>query len=35
MHPVKKELVTIIAPPPEDILWDEFLKISMKLEGKV
>ena len=35
IHPVKKELVTIIAPPPEDILWDEFLKISMKLEGKV
>ena len=34
IHPVKKNLITIVAPPPEDILWDEFLKISMGLENK-
>lgn len=28
-HPVKKTPVTIIAPPPEDVLWDEFLKLSL------
>ena len=26
IHPVKKESVKIIAPPPKDVLWDEFLK---------
>lgn len=25
-HPVKKELIKIVAPPPSDVLWDEFLK---------
>lgn len=29
IHPVKKTPICIIAPPPEDALWDEFLKISM------
>lgn len=32
LHPVKKTPVTIVAPPPEDSLWDEFLKISMAEE---
>ena len=31
MHPVKKTPVCIVAQPPEDILWDEFLKISLDL----
>lgn len=26
MHPVKKEPVVIIAPPPDEVLWNEFLK---------
>lgn len=26
MHPVKKEQITIIAPPPKDVLWNEFAK---------
>ena len=29
IHPVKKTPVTIIAPPPEDALWDEFLRLSI------
>lgn len=32
IHPVKKEPVIIIAPPPDEVLWNEFLKI---LEVKV
>lgn len=28
MHPVKKELITITAPPPSEPIWDEFLRIS-------
>lgn len=28
IHPVKKEPVTIIAPPPADALWDAFLKLA-------
>lgn len=28
IHPVKKEPITIIAPPPKDALWDEFLNLS-------
>jgi 23S rRNA pseudouridine1911/1915/1917 synthase len=28
IHPVKKELVTIIAQPPNDVLWQMFLKKS-------
>lgn len=27
-HPVKRQTITIIAPPPEDVLWDEFLAVS-------
>jgi len=27
MHPVKKEPITIVAPPPKDALWDYFEKI--------
>ncbi|NOQ71701.1 MAG: RNA pseudouridine synthase [Crocinitomix sp.] len=30
IHPVKKEPVCIIAPPPNEVLWNEFLKISAK-----
>lgn len=26
IHPVKKELVTIIAPPPNDSIWNEIIK---------
>ena len=29
VHPVKKEAVTIIAPPQEDPLWDKFLSIDL------
>jgi 23S rRNA pseudouridine1911/1915/1917 synthase len=35
VHPVKKTPVTIIAPPPEDNLWDEFLRISLLNEEKI
>jgi 23S rRNA pseudouridine1911/1915/1917 synthase len=31
LHPVKKTPLTIVAPPPEDALWDEFLRLSMDL----
>ncbi len=31
IHPVKKTPVIIVAPPPEDALWDEFLRLSMNL----
>lgn len=27
IHPVKKELVIIVAPPPAEVLWQEFLKM--------
>ena len=30
IHPVKKEPVRIIAPPPKDVLWDQFLKFDTK-----
>ena len=26
IHPVKKEPITIVAPPPNDVLWNEFVK---------
>ncbi|MBK7182282.1 MAG: RluA family pseudouridine synthase [Bacteroidetes bacterium] len=26
IHPVKKELITIIAPPPNDSIWNEIIK---------
>jgi 23S rRNA pseudouridine1911/1915/1917 synthase len=26
IHPVKKEPVVIVAPPPDEVLWNEFLK---------
>ncbi len=32
MHPVKKEPVVIIAPPPEDPVWNAFLEILSKKE---
>jgi len=28
MHPVKKNPIIVVAPPPEDALWNEFLRIS-------
>ncbi len=27
IHPVKKEMVSVIADPPEDVVWNEFMKI--------
>jgi 23S rRNA pseudouridine1911/1915/1917 synthase len=33
VHPVRKTVMTIVAPPPEDPLWDEFLKIDQKLKS--
>lgn len=30
IHPVKKEPVSIIAPPPNEVLWNEFLKLDQK-----
>ncbi len=27
IHPVKKELLTVIAPTPDDVIWNEFNKI--------
>jgi len=35
MHPVKKTPVIIVAPPPEDSLWDEFLKVSLSQEVNI
>jgi len=29
VHPVKRVPISIVAPPPEDVLWDEFMKISL------
>ncbi len=29
LHPVKKTPIIIVAPPPEDSLWDEFIKVSL------
>ena len=26
IHPVKKEVIAIIAPPPNEVLWNEFMK---------
>ena len=26
IHPVKKEPITIVAPPPNEVLWNEFMK---------
>ncbi len=28
IHPVKKKPISIIAPPPKEAIWDEFLKLS-------
>jgi 23S rRNA pseudouridine1911/1915/1917 synthase len=27
IHPVKKEMLTIVADPPDDVVWNEFMKI--------
>lgn len=27
MHPVKNEMLTVIADPPDDVVWNEFMKI--------
>lgn len=32
IHPIKKERIEIIAPPPKEILWDYFLKNASKRE---
>ncbi len=29
IHPVRKTPMCIVAPPPDDVLWDEFLKVEM------
>lgn len=34
VHPVKKIPVCIVAPPPEDALWDEFLRLSLMPDYK-
>jgi hypothetical protein len=26
MHPVRREPISIIAPPPEDAIWDEWVR---------
>lgn len=28
IHPVRKEPVSIVAPPPNDVLWNEFVKLD-------
>jgi 23S rRNA pseudouridine1911/1915/1917 synthase len=33
-HPVKDEAVEIIANPPEDVLWNEFMSTAGKLDNK-
>jgi 23S rRNA pseudouridine1911/1915/1917 synthase len=33
VHPVRKELKTIVAPPPKDPLWEEFLKFDEQLNS--
>jgi 23S rRNA pseudouridine1911/1915/1917 synthase len=32
IHPVKKENIVIIANPPKEVLWNEFLKLSSQKE---
>ena len=27
IHPVKKEKLTVVADPPDDVVWNEFMKI--------
>ena len=27
MHPVKNEMITIVADPPDDVVWNEFMKL--------
>jgi 23S rRNA pseudouridine1911/1915/1917 synthase len=27
MHPVKNEMITIVANPPDDVVWNEFMKL--------
>jgi 23S rRNA pseudouridine1911/1915/1917 synthase len=34
IHPVRKEPLTIVADPPDDVLWNYFLKVSAKSEHK-
>ena len=34
IHPVKKTPIVIVAPPPEDPLWDAFLRISLMSDGE-
>ncbi|MDE0918218.1 MAG: RNA pseudouridine synthase, partial [Flavobacteriales bacterium] len=34
IHPVKHEAVTIIAPPQDDTIWDEFVRLDLKLNRK-
>ena len=28
IHPVKRETVSILAPPPDDVLWDAFVSME-------
>ena len=32
VHPVRREVVRIIAPPPEDNLWDKMLELDEKVK---
>ena len=27
LHPVKNEMLTIVADPPDDVVWNEFMKM--------
>lgn len=29
IHPVSDELISVVANPPKDVIWDEFLKLSV------
>lgn len=34
IHPVRKEPVKFIAPPPEDPLWDDFVRMDLEREKR-
>ncbi|MEO6882694.1 MAG: RNA pseudouridine synthase [Bacteroidia bacterium] len=35
IHPVKQEPISITAPPPNDSLWNEFVKMTSNLKVKI
>ncbi len=34
MHPVKKERLTVIAPPPRDVVWDYLASVASEPDGR-